>query len=154
MAACRVCGEIYGVLDLKDGVCKNCLSINGANNHVHTQQVIKKYTGKELKARELFNQDREKMLKDGYHMVSERYIHGQYSTMNFIVALLLCFLVFGIFILFYMLIVKPEGILIVTYEYKEEIKEDSKVCPECAETIKSAAHKCRFCGHLFSDIPL
>ncbi len=154
MAACSVCGEIYGVLDLKDGVCKNCLSINGANNHVHVQQVIKKYKGKELKTRELFNQDHEKMLKDGYHVVSERYIPGQYSTMNFIVAVLLCFLLVGIFIFLYMLIVKPDGMLVVTYEYKEEIKEDSKVCPECAETIKSAARKCRFCGYVFSDMPL
>ncbi len=26
---------------------------------------------------------------------------------------------------------------------------DTKVCPECAEEVKSAAKKCRFCGHLF-----
>jgi rubredoxin len=26
---------------------------------------------------------------------------------------------------------------------------DSKVCPRCAETVRSAAFVCRFCGHEF-----
>jgi hypothetical protein len=29
---------------------------------------------------------------------------------------------------------------------------DTKVCPACAETVKAAATKCRFCGHAFEDI--
>ncbi|HWJ49871.1 MAG TPA: zinc ribbon domain-containing protein [Solirubrobacteraceae bacterium] len=29
---------------------------------------------------------------------------------------------------------------------------DTKVCPSCAETVKAAATKCRFCGHAFEDV--
>lgn len=29
---------------------------------------------------------------------------------------------------------------------------DTKVCPACAETVKAAATKCRFCGHSFEDV--
>lgn len=30
-----------------------------------------------------------------------------------------------------------------------ESGEDSKVCPDCAEQVKAAARKCRFCGYRF-----
>lgn len=31
--------------------------------------------------------------------------------------------------------------------------QDAKVCPECAETVKRAARKCRFCGYRFDQGP-
>lgn len=31
------------------------------------------------------------------------------------------------------------------------MSEDTKVCPECAEEVKVAARKCRFCGFRFSS---
>lgn len=30
---------------------------------------------------------------------------------------------------------------------------DDKICPECAETVRSAARRCRFCGYRFSAEP-
>jgi tRNA(Ile2) C34 agmatinyltransferase TiaS len=30
-------------------------------------------------------------------------------------------------------------------------KADTKVCPDCAESVKEAAVKCRFCGYRFDQ---
>lgn len=32
-----------------------------------------------------------------------------------------------------------------------ETEEATKICPDCAETVKVAARKCRFCGYVFDD---
>jgi hypothetical protein len=32
-----------------------------------------------------------------------------------------------------------------------ESGDASKVCPECAETVKAAARVCRFCGNRFAE---
>jgi hypothetical protein len=29
---------------------------------------------------------------------------------------------------------------------------DSKTCPDCAEEVRAAARKCRFCGYIFEDV--
>lgn len=34
-------------------------------------------------------------------------------------------------------------------EAQHAATRDSKVCPQCAETVKAAAQICRFCGHRF-----
>ncbi|MFA4901612.1 MAG: zinc ribbon domain-containing protein [Desulfobaccales bacterium] len=34
--------------------------------------------------------------------------------------------------------------------YSPEPEDETKVCPQCAETIKKAAKKCRYCGETFS----
>ena len=71
-------------------------------------------------------------------------------------ALLLCIVLIGFLIFIYMLVVKPQGTLTVTYVRKEPMAPpaidppaDTKVCPRCAETIKAAALVCRYCGNEF-----
>ena len=66
----------------------------------------------------------------------------------FIAAVLLIFVVgLGLLILGYMLIVKPDGTLTVTYE--RQVIAEEKTCPMCAERVKAAALVCHFCGHKF-----
>jgi len=33
---------------------------------------------------------------------------------------------------------------------REEAEQPTKVCPNCAETVKAAAVQCRFCGNRFA----
>lgn len=93
-------------------------------------------------------------VNDGYHPASQTWAPGEWSTADFIVALVLCLFCIGIIVFIYMVIVTPEGTLTVTYQRKETSPDaapgsDSKICPRCAETIKLAAKVCHFCGHEF-----
>lgn len=43
----------------------------------------------------------------------------------------------------------PIALLVVLFI--PSAKADTKVCPECAESVKEAAVKCRFCGYRFDQ---
>ncbi len=113
------------------------------------KNIIEEYRGSEAQSRKLYLKDAEKKAKKGYFPTSENYSPGKYGIGSFILALVLILVVIGILIFMYMLIVKPAGTLTVTYELRE--KEDEKQCPQCAETVKVAAKKCRFCGYEFEN---
>ncbi|MEQ1560156.1 MAG: zinc ribbon domain-containing protein [Methyloglobulus sp.] len=111
------------------------------------KHIIEEYLGSEAQARKTYLKDAEKKAKKGYYPESENYAQGKYGFGSFIIAFLLCFILIGFIIFIYMLIVKPKGILTVTYKLKELAQE--KLCPKCAETVKSAATVCRFCSYEF-----
>lgn len=124
------------------------------------QIMIETYKGSPAKSRQLFLKDAEKKALKGYYPESEQYTPGSYGAGDFFKALILCLLVVGIFIFIFMIIVKPPGTLTVTYKLKEleTLKETptvttefEKVCPDCAESVKMAARKCRFCGYRFDQ---
>jgi ribosomal protein L37AE/L43A len=119
--------------------------------------LVKIYKGSEAEATQEFQADVEVMAGKGYFPTSQSYAAGSYGCATFVLALLLCVAVVGILILIYMMIVKPEGVLSVIYEFRgtvESRSKDEKTCPKCAERIKAAAQVCRFCGHQFDRLAM
>jgi hypothetical protein len=113
------------------------------------QVIIRTYTGSQVETMGLFQADSIGMAAEGYFPTSQSWAPGQWGSRAFVVAFLLCFLFVGFVALIYMLIVKPDGTLTVTYERRTASFEE-KTCPMCAERIKAAALVCHFCGHKFA----
>ena len=118
------------------------------------QVIIKTYTGSQAKATALYQADVSLMASQGYFPTSQSWVPGTRSASDFIVALLLCFLLIGFIIFLYMLIVPPVGTLSVTYELRASptnSAKEEKTCPKCAEQVKAAALVCRFCSYQFTS---
>lgn len=121
--------------------------------------IIKSYSGDERQATASFKNEARKLAKQGYYPTSQNYVVGSYGCGSFLIAAILCFIIIGIFVFIYMLVVKPDGVLNVTYELKEDtqtstkntLTSDSKQCPMCAEDVKLAAKICRYCSHKFDE---
>jgi len=121
--------------------------------------VVKNYSGSEKIAAEIYKRDAKLMAQQNYYPVSQNWIPGSYGCGTFILALILSIVIVGVLIFVYLILVKPDGTLSVTYELKEQ-KEfdelnisskiiDQKECLICAEFVKAKAKKCRFCGYEF-----
>lgn len=117
------------------------------------QTIVKTYKGSQEEASSQYRNDATKMAQKGYTPTSQVWAAGSYGCGSFIFALLLCFILIGILIFIYMLIVKPSGTLTVTYTLAASVQPE-KTCPKCAESVKAAATVCRFCGHSFPNEPL
>jgi len=115
--------------------------------------IVKTYKGRSASAtQKAFVKDAQKMADKGYQPASQQFEQGHWGTGAFLIALILCFVVIGIIALIYMLIVKPEGTLTVTYTLQDKpVIEETKVCTQCAETVKAAANVCRYCSHSFNE---
>ena len=110
--------------------------------------------GKPDRAALLFANDANTLAEHGYFPISQSYEPGQWGCGAFLVALLLCLVLIGILVFIYMLVVKPDGTLTVTYEFRVVEEEATQVdatktCPMCAEEVRQAAKICRFCQYEF-----
>ncbi len=115
------------------------------------QTLVKTYNGSQQQATNAYRVDAAKMATQGYAPTNQVWVAGSYGCGSFILALLLCFILIGFLVFIYMLIVKPAGMLTVTYAL-EPRADPEKVCPKCAESVKAAAAVCRFCDHTFESV--
>lgn len=124
--------------------------------------VIRNYKGKQQgDAGKAYEAEARLLSTAGYRATSQSWAPGQWGAGAFILAVLLFFVLVGILVFIYMILVKPEGTLTVTYALAPAAvasgvaraaseADDTKVCPRCAETVKAAALVCRYCGHEFA----
>ncbi len=86
----------------------------GAPSH---QTVVRTYKGhQQSDAVRVFQRDADKMAQHGYFPVSQSWAQGQWGCGAFLIAIVLFVFLIGILIFIYMLLVKPEGTLTVTYQ--------------------------------------
>lgn len=77
--------------------------------------LVRSYRGDQTAATRMYQADAARMGRLGYRPMTVQWTPGQYSPAAFLVAVILCFLLIGILIFAYMVLVKPPGSLNVTY---------------------------------------
>lgn len=81
--------------------------------------VVRTYRAKsQAKAAQLFQADAAQMAAAGYFPVSQSWAQGQWGCGAFLISILLWIVLIGFVIFLYLLVVKPEGTLTVTYQLR------------------------------------
>ena len=94
-----------------------------------TKAIIQeRFFGKESDSYKLYMEDAEERAKANYFPSKVHWTNGSYTAMHFILAFVLCFVLIGFLAFLYMLVINPDGILWVTYEYEnpEKVSNDLK----------------------------
>lgn len=80
----------------------------------------------------------------GFEPKEQIWAQGQWGAGMFVLAVVLAVVLIGLVVLLFLIVVKPEGSLTVTY--RRVADDDTRPCPRCAEKIKDAAKICRYCN--------
>jgi hypothetical protein len=81
--------------------------------------VVRTYRAKsQAQAAQQFQADAGQMAAAGYYPVSQSWAQGQWGCGAFLLALVLCIVLIGFLIFIYLLVVKPDGTLTVTYQFR------------------------------------
>jgi len=83
--------------------------------------LVRTYIGAFAQTAAAFQADATYMAQGGYVPVSQSYEPGNWSGTTVIIGLLLCLVAIGFAVLTYMLIVRPDGALMVTYQYRPDL---------------------------------
>jgi hypothetical protein len=78
--------------------------------------VVRRYRGNSRSASEAFQVDAASMASAGWYPTTQTYVPGQWGCGAWVIAFVLLVFVIGILVLAYMIAVRPDGELIVTYE--------------------------------------
>lgn len=102
---------------------QQALLLAASGSHV----VVRRYIGKQEQAFVDFQVDAAQMSRAGWFPTAQQYIPGAWGAGAFVIAVLLFLLVFGILVLIYLLLVKPAGTLVVTYQYRGPVAPVAEV---------------------------
>ena len=84
-----------------------------------TPVIVRAYKGRsQADAVQKFQADATRLASEGYFPTSQSWAQGSWGCGAFIVALILCIVLIGILVFIYLLVVKPDGTLSVTYEHR------------------------------------
>lgn len=106
---------------------------------VSGRTVTRTYMGNAKDTAAAFRRDAAKLGGRGYYPISQSYTPGSWGCGAFLIALLLCILLIGILIFIYMLVVKPAGTLVVTYEYRPPQPARAPIAPPPREPAPDPA---------------
>jgi hypothetical protein len=94
---------------------------------------IATYHGSAVDALASFRAESKEMAEEGYYPISQCWMPGEYSVGFVVVAMLLCLITIGFVLVLWMLLVKPRGTLIVSYQLDPNAVDSPKSPPIEAE---------------------
>lgn len=98
---------------------------------------VKRYRGGQRSAYAAFEADAPHMAEAGWFPTSQSYVPGSWGCGAWVIAFILLIFVIGIIVLAYMIVARPAGELVVTYEHRSPVAPPTST-PQPAEPSGTA----------------